>query len=44
MKLIFDIDIYKVYSESLKTKAVFIKTEMNNEWNINFPPNSSVGL
>ena len=28
--------IYEMCSESIKIKVVFIKTEMNNEWNINF--------
>ena len=28
-------------SKSIKTKIVFTKLEMNNEWNIHFLPNSS---
>ena len=32
--------IYEVCSKSIKTKAVFTKAEMNNEWNINFLQNS----
>ena len=33
---------YKVCSKSVETKAVFIKTEMNNEWNINFLRNTKL--
>ena len=33
---------YEAYSNIIKTKAVFTKTKMNNEWNINFLPNSSL--
>ena len=32
---------YKMCSKSIKTKAVFTKTEMNNEWNIHFLQNMS---
>ena len=43
ISLIVIICSYAVYSESIETEAVFIKSEMNNEWNINFLQNSSPG-
>ena len=34
----------KVCSKSNETKSVFIKTEMNNEWNISFLENTSLAF
>ena len=33
-----------MYSKSIKTEAIFTKTEMNNEWKINFLQNSPLGM
>ena len=33
--------LYEVYWKSIKTKAAFTKTEMNNEWNIHFLQNKA---
>ena len=30
--------------KSIETEAVFTKTGMNNEWNINFLQNSALGI
>ena len=35
---------YKVCSKSIKMEAVLTKTEINNEWNINFLQNNSFSI
>ena len=35
---------YEVCSKIIKTEAVFIKREMNDEWNVNFLQNSSLDI
>ncbi len=35
---------YELFSKSIETEAVFAKTEMNKEWNINFFQNSLLTL
>ena len=35
--------IRAVLKKSIETEAVFTKTEMNNEWNINFRQNTDIG-
>ena len=36
--------LYKVYSKSIVFEAVFTKTRIKIEWNINFPQNSYLGI
>ena len=36
--------LHVVYLKCIKTKDVFTKTEINNEWNINFLHNSPLGI
>ena len=33
---IYHLDVFKVCSKTIKTEAVFIKTEINNEWKFDF--------
>ena len=35
---------YEMCSKSIKTEAVFIKTEIDNEWNVNFLQSSLCGI
>ena len=41
---IFPNNMFILYSKSIKIKAVFTKTERNNEWNINFLQDGSLGI
>ena len=36
--------MYKVCSKNIKSEAVFTKTEMNNDWNVNFIQESHLGI
>ena len=38
--LLLIFDFYEMYSNNIKTEAVFTMKEMNNKWNINFLQNS----
>ena len=36
MKRYFSIEYYVFFTKTIETEVVFTKTEMNNEWNVNF--------
>ena len=43
MKLYFSSE-YVLFSNCIETDAVFSKTEMNNEWKVNFLQNTELGI